>query len=93
MGKAKFRDLPDLSALAQPGAEIALRATPKAGRDRIVTDGEILRVYVTAVAEDGKANAAVRAVLAAAMKVAPTTLTLLRGQTARDKVFRYDGGA
>ncbi|MGV6846884.1 MAG: DUF167 domain-containing protein [Marinibacterium sp.] len=95
MGKAKYRDLPDLTALARSGAEIGVRATPKAGRDRIVSDGGGLRVYVTAVAENGKANAAVRSILAAAMQVPPTSLTLIRGASARDKTFRYDppGGA
>ncbi|MCA0921869.1 DUF167 domain-containing protein [Pseudooceanicola nanhaiensis] len=83
--------LPDLSDLAQPGAEIALRVTPKASRNRIERgeDGG-LRVYVTVVPEDGKANVAVQKLLAKAMGIARSRLTLLRGQTARDKVFRVD---
>ncbi len=82
--------LPDLSALAVPGAEISLRVTPKAARNRITggLGGEALRVYVTTPPEDGKANAAVQKLLAKAMGVAKTDLELLRGQTARDKVFR-----
>lgn len=81
--------LPDLSARAVPGAKLAVRATPRARREAI-EDGEPLRVWVTAPADEGRANEAVRKLLAKALGVAPTRLTLLRGQTARDKLFQLD---
>ena len=90
MAKKRIKDLPDLIAFAEPGREIHVRATPKAARDRVYWDDDTLRVTVTAPPEDGKANAAIRALLATAMKVAPSCLTLKRGQTARDKTFVYD---
>lgn len=77
-----------LSHLARPGTEIRVRVTPKASRERVEVEGAQIRVYVTVVPEDGKANAAVVALLARELGVAKTRLTLLRGQTARDKVFR-----
>jgi len=83
------RDLPDLSDLALPGAEFRIRATPKAARDRI-EPGDPLRVYVTAPADKGAANAAVLTLLAKALGVARTRLTLLRGASARDKRVRLD---
>jgi len=89
MAKPKLRDVPDLSRLAQPGAHIAVRVTPKARQDAIRVDGDDLKISVTAAPENGKANAAVRAVLAQAMGVAPSHLELVQGQTARDKVFVY----
>jgi uncharacterized protein len=85
---ARERAMTDLSHLARPGAEIAVRVTPKASRDRIVGEDGAIRVYVTVVPEDGKANEAVVCLLAKALGVAKTRLTLLRGATARDKVFR-----
>jgi len=91
MAKPKIRDLPDLSDLARPGAEIALRVTPKAARTSLLRDGDALRATVTVAPENGKANAAVQALLAAAMGVAPSRLELRRGQTARDKVFVFLG--
>ena len=81
-------DLPDLSHLALPGAEIAVRVTPKARRNAVVAEGGAIRVYVTAVPEDGQATAAVAALLARALGVARTRLELVRGATARDKLFR-----
>ncbi|TKW60532.1 MAG: DUF167 domain-containing protein [Blastochloris viridis] len=46
------------------------------------------RVYVTAVPEDGKATKAVVALLAKHLGIAKSRLELVRGETARDKVFR-----
>lgn len=91
MAKPKIRDLPDLSHLARTGAEIVVRAKPGAAQNRLVYDTGEINIAVTTAPEQGKANAAIRAVLAAAMQVAPGDLTLLRGQTARTKTFRYVG--
>ena len=85
-----LHDLPDLSHLARPGADIAVRVTPRAARNAIVVDGDIIRVSVTTVPEDGKATAAVVKLVARALGVAPSRLMLIRGATARDKVFRLD---
>ncbi len=81
--------LPDLSALAQPGARLAVRATPRAKRDAI-EPGDPLRIWVTAPADEGRANEAVRKLLARALGIAPSRLTLLRGLTARDKLFQVE---
>lgn len=80
--------LPDLSDLARDGAEITVRVTPKAARNEVLREGEAIAVRVTAVPEDGKANAAVQKLLAKALGVPRTRLVLVRGQTARDKTFR-----
>ena len=80
----------DLRHMANEGAEIAVRVTPKASRNRItVSDGQV-RVYVTVVPEDGKANAMVQKLLAKALGVAKSRLRLIRGQTSREKVFRVE---
>lgn len=80
----------DLSALAIPGKTFAVRVTANARSSRIeMTDG-VIRVWVTVIPEDGKANAAVMVLLAQALGVAKSRLTLIRGTMARDKVFRLD---
>ena len=78
----------DLSHLAVEGAEIAVRVTPKASRDRILVEDDAIRVYVTTVPEDGKANKAVVKLLSKALGLPKTRLDLIRGATSRDKVFR-----
>ena len=81
--------LPDLTHLAVPGTEIAVRVTPRAGREAI-EPGDPLRIRVTAPADEGRANEAVRQLLAKALGIAPSRLTLLRGQTSRDKLFQIE---
>lgn len=78
---------PDLRYLAIVGTEISVRVTPRASRNAVLVEEGAIRVYVTVVPEDGKATKAVVDLLAKAMGVAKTRLVLLRGATARDKVF------
>lgn len=80
----------DLTHLAQPGAVFAVRVTPKASRDRIELADGVIRIHVTTIPEGGRANAAVQKLLARALGVAKTRLVLIRGETARDKLFRLD---
>lgn len=88
MGKPKKKDLPDLSHLAVDGHDIAVRVTPKAARNSITVTEQTLKISVTTAPENGKATDAVRALLATALNIAPTRLTLVRGATSRDKLFR-----
>lgn len=69
------------------GAEIRVRVTPKASRNAVEAGEDGLRVYVTTVPEGGKANAAVQKLLAKSLGIAKSRLRLIRGETARDKVF------
>ncbi|KPA23182.1 hypothetical protein shim_14770 [Shimia sp. SK013] len=78
----------ELAALAAEGGEIAVRVTPKASRNAVVVQDDGIRVYVTVVPEGGKANAAVIKLLAKEIGIAKSRLKLIRGDTARDKVFR-----
>ena len=80
----------DLTHLARPGAVLTLRVTPRARRNAVQLQGDVLRVHVTAVPEDGRANRAVLKLLAGALGVAPSRLTVIRGDTARDKLVRLD---
>lgn len=77
---------------------VQVRVTPKAARERIEAqpqpDGSLLlKVYVTVVPEDGKANVAVLRLLAKALCVAPSQLVIGRGHTGRDKLIRITQAA
>lgn len=78
----------ELAALAQTGNQIAVRVTPRASRNAVVMQDGQVRVLVTTVPEDGKANKAVTRLLAKALGIAPSRLELVRGATGRDKLFR-----
>lgn len=87
MGKS----LPDLSDLSKPGTRFRVRATPGARTAGVEREGpDLLRVKVTTVAEKGKANAAILTVLAKAIGVPKSRLTVLRGDTGRDKLVQVD---
>jgi uncharacterized protein (TIGR00251 family) len=79
------------------GLFVHLRVTPNAGADRIDgteqrDDGTaVLRIRVTAVPDKGKANAAVIAVLAKALGLSKSSVTLVNGETARLKTVRIEG--
>ena len=66
-----------------------VRVQPRAGRDALVGwRGDTLRVRVAAAPVDGRANQAVAALLARACAVPPSSVELVRGAGARDKLFR-----
>lgn len=76
-----------------PQTEIRIRLTPRGGRDAIdgVREDGVLLVRVSAPPVDGKANAALCRVLAKALRVAPSRISVVRGEGAREKVVRVDG--
>jgi len=80
----------DLAHLAQPGASIAVRVTPNARRPGLELADAVIRIHVAEPPEAGRATEAARIALARALGVAKTRLTLIRGATARDKLFRLD---
>jgi uncharacterized protein YggU (UPF0235/DUF167 family) len=81
------------------GLELRIRVTPRGGRDAIdglecLSDGKrVLKVRVRAVPEDGAANEGVRRLLAKALRVPASAVTLEAGATARLKTFFITGDA
>lgn len=78
------------------GVRVALRVTPRAARNAIggvmeTAGGPALKVGVTAVPEDGKANAAVVALLSKTWKLPKTTFAVVAGATDRNKVLHVAG--
>lgn len=71
-------------------ARLAVRVTPRASRDRIDGFDErgVLRLRVSAPPAEGAANAAVVGLLARALGLAPGEIVLVRGATAREKLFQ-----
>ena len=73
------------------GVTIELRAQPRARRTALTCSGGALKAQVTAPAEDGKANAAVIELLAAAWKLPKSAFAVTRGATSRDKIISIAG--
>jgi uncharacterized protein (TIGR00251 family) len=79
------------------GISVALRVTPRGGRDEIdgiemLADGRtVVKVRVRAMAEGGEANRAVTDLLASALGVRKRDVRLLSGITSRHKQVAVDG--
>ncbi len=70
--------------------QITIRVIPRARRNAVdVQPDGSYRVYTTAAPADGDANAAVIKMLAKHLGVPKSTIKIIRGQTARDKVLEY----
>jgi len=71
---------------------MAIHLTPKASSDRVgdvrvlPIGEEVLVIYVTAAPDKNKANEAMLRVLADHLGIAESRLTILRGQTNRNKL-------
>ena len=76
----------------EPGRVIlSIRVTPRASRDALtVVDGQ-LRARLRAAPVDGAANAALIALLAERLSLPRRAITILRGETAREKQIAIDG--
>ncbi len=79
------------------GVSIALRVTPRGGRDGVdgieqLSDGRsVLKVRVRAIADGGEANRAVLALLAKSLGVPKASVSLLSGATSRLKQIAVEG--
>ena len=68
--------------------KLTVRVTPHASQDESASrEAGVLRVRIRASAHDGKANEALLRFLAKEFAVAPTTLRIVRGATARTKII------
>ncbi|WP_432450442.1 DUF167 domain-containing protein [Aliiroseovarius marinus] len=81
----------ELSHLAQEGARIAVRVTPKVSRNEVTLHDGQIRVMTTAIPEDGKANKAVQKLLASALGIAKSRLELRQGAFSRNQALRTVG--
>lgn len=77
-----------IRALADAEGRLAVRVTPGTRSEALeIAEGRLL-AKVRAKPEDGKATAAVLELLARALEIAPSRLSLLRGATSREKLLQ-----
>ena len=83
--------------LSPQGLRVRLKVTPRASHSKIIgvfedVDGHRLKVSVTAVAEDGKANEAVIALLHVTWGIRKSDMEIIVGQGSTRKVLLIKGG-
>ncbi|HTY14011.1 MAG TPA: DUF167 domain-containing protein [Candidatus Omnitrophota bacterium] len=73
--------------------KLNIRVIPNARQDRIVPEGDRLKVYLHAPAVEGKANKALIELLSEHYKVKRNKIILLKGEKSRDKIVEIiEGG-
>jgi len=83
--------------LTDDGVRVGLRVQPRARRNRVdglvaeADGGMALKVAVTPAPEDGKANAAVIALLAKAWGLPKSAFTVVAGASDRRKIIHLQG--
>jgi len=74
------------------GVTMAVRVTPRARKNEVVgVAGEALKVKLAAPPVEGAANATLCAFLAEKLGVRKGAVSLIAGQTSRQKVVRVEG--
>ncbi len=77
---------------ATPSADLAVRVVPRARRTEVAGErGGAVLIRVAAPPVDGKANEAVRRLIARRAGVPRSAVAVVRGAAGRDKVVRIDG--
>lgn len=85
--------LPDAAALRariDESGRLAVKVTPGAREEAVTLTENAVLVKVRAPADKGAANAAVLQVVARALGLAPSRVSLLRGGTSRQKVLKVE---
>lgn len=78
--------------MSAPSCTLAIKAIPNAPRSEVCGWlGEALKVKVHAPPVEGKANEALCAFLAETLDLPKRAVTVLRGDTSRQKVVRVEG--
>ena len=73
-------------------ADLPVRVSPRSSRNKLSLEPNgTLRVWVTASPTDGQANEAVCNLLADALDIAKSRVSIIRGDTSRAKMIRVEG--
>lgn len=71
------------------GIIVNLRISPNAKKNEIIKDGDIIKVKITALPIDGKANKALVEFLAKNFKIPKTSIEILKGETSKEKTILF----
>lgn len=84
---AQLPDAGELRERVDAQGRLAVKVTPGAREESVTLTPDAVLVKVRAPADKGAANAAVLAVVARALGLAPSRVRLLRGATSREKLL------
>lgn len=71
--------------------DIIIHVQPKSSQAKIVLEGGAFRVWVNAPPVEGAANDEVVKLFSKALKVAKSKISIIRGESSREKTLRIEG--
>ncbi len=71
--------------------DIQIHVQPKSSQAKIVLESGTIRVWVNAPPVDGEANDAVVKLFSKALRVAKSKISIIRGESSREKTLRIEG--
>lgn len=71
------------------GIIVNLRISPNAKKNEIIKGGDIIKVKITALPIDGKANKALVEFFAKNFKIPKTSIEILKGETSKEKTIFF----
>ncbi len=71
--------------------DIHIHVQPKSSQAKILVESGNIRVWVNAPPVDGEANDAVVKLFSKALKVAKSKISIIRGESSREKTLRIEG--
>ena len=72
------------------GIIVNIRISPNAKKNEIITDGEIVKIKITAQPIDGKANKALIEYLSKNFKIPKSSIKIIIGDTSKDKTVLFE---
>jgi len=71
--------------------KVKVKVIPRAKKERIEESDKVLRIYTVTPPIKGRANKRVIEILAKHFNVKKHNIKIIKGETAREKVFQIDG--
>ena len=71
--------------------KLQVKVFPKSSREQIIEKDGIIKAYVKAAPEKGKANKALIELIAKEYKVSKSRVKVIKGETSRSKVIEVTG--
>lgn len=72
------------------GIIVNIKISPNAKKNEIISDGDIIKVKITAQPVDGKANKALVEFLSKTFKIPKTSIKIIKGETSKEKTILFE---
>ena len=72
------------------GIIVNIIISPNAKKNEIISEGDIIKVKITAQPVDGKANKALVEFLSKTFKIPKTSIKIIKGETSKEKTILFE---